>query len=507
MSVEQPQEDGSSGIGRRMAVGAIWMVALRSARRVIGVVSTIILARLLVPEDFGIVAIASAAIALFEFMSKLSLDLALISKQEVDRDYYDTAFTLQFLRGLIITVLVVGAAGPAAIFFEEPRLENVFYVLAVAVMIDTFVNIRIVDFFKDFNLRKNFQLSVTSALASFATKLTLALIWESYWALVAGFIAESIVRVGLSYWLIPYKPRFCLVHWRWLFNFSKWLMIGNFCEYLSGTLDRFVLGKFVDANTLGLYVASFEISNLPTTNLVLPIQGALFPGYAKIADDLAKLRDSYLNSMAFILMLAVPAGVGIGVAADSIIRVMLGENWLGAIPLLKILVIYGILRLATANSRPIYLAVKRPEIVTYMAGVQLGVLIPCLIAGVSYAGAIGASWGLVVAFSITGTISLIVVHRLLNLNPTRLFAKIWRTGFAAAMLIAAVELAKPFLPGSEDFASALFRFMMIGVIGAVSYIFAHLGAWIAIGRPDGAEFQMLQAIKEKYPKFEKFGLV
>lgn len=95
----------------------------------------------------------------------------------------------------------------------------------------------------------------------------------------------------------------------------------------------------------------------------------------------------------------------------------------------------------------------------------------------------------------------------LRTGPTRPFAKIWRTVSAAAILIAVVELAKPYLLGSEDLVSALSRFMAIGAIGAAAYIVAHLGAWMATGRPDGAEFQMLKAIEDKYPRFARLGLV
>lgn len=494
-------------VGRRMAVGAIWMVALRAVRRVVGVLSTIILARLLLPEDFGVVAIAATTIALFEFMSKMSLDLALISKQDVDRDYYDTAWTLGLIRGAMIAAIVVGLAAPTAIFFEEPRLENVFYVLAVAIMTDAFVNVRIVDFFKDFNLGKNFQMNVTSALVTFATKVGFALIWHSYWALVAGFIADSLVRLILSYWLIPYKPRLCLVHWRWVFNFSKWLMVGNFCEFLNNQLDKFIVGKFTSPAVLGLYSASFETANLPTTNLVLPIQGALFPGYAKIADDREKLRSSYLDSMAFIFLFTIPAGLGIAVSAASVVRVMLGENWLDAIPLLEILAIYGIIRLMSANTRPIYLAVKRPDIVSYMAILQLVIQAPCLMIGVLHNGAVGAAWGLVAAAFLSGSISVYVVHRLLGLGATQLITAIWRTIIASMALVAAVEVVKPLLPGIETFTQALQQLGGITATGAVAYSVVHFALWFAAGRPNGAEHHLLRAIEERFPRFARLGLL
>jgi O-antigen/teichoic acid export membrane protein len=486
-------------VGRRMAVGAAWMVGLRMARRVLGVISTIILARLLVPADFGIVVIATSAVAAFDFMSKFNFDLALISNQDVTREHYDTAWTMAIMRGLAITFVTIAIAPYAADFFEEPHLRDALYVISIAVFLEGLVSIKVIDFFRDLDLSKNFQMTVTSSLVALVVKVSLALWWHSYWAMIAGIVAESFVLLILSYYLAPYIPRLCLTKWREIFNFSKWLLVSNFGEFLSTRLDKFVLKRYLDSSVLGVYTVAFEISNLPTTNLVMPIQGALFPGYAKIAHDRQALVRNYLASMSLIVMLAVPAGLGIALAADSIVRVMLGEKWLASIPLLEILAIYGVIRIASANTRPLMLALSRPDMVMYLTMLQLGTLVPLLWWGAATLGAPGAAWALVGSSTVAGVASLTVVLRWLRIGPGAFLSAVWRTLLASALMAVAIWLVKPWLPSIDTFVSALLRLLAIVGCGAVVYVVAHLALWVAARRPEGGESAILHAFAGKSP--------
>ena len=137
--------DATSGLGRRMAKGAAWTILMRLSIRSIGLVSTVILARLLVPEDFGLIALATLVLGLLEVVAEFGFNLALIQNQTAGRDHYDTAWTLSVLRGVAVALALLALAQPAAAFFGEPRLATVLYVLAFAPAIEGVANIEVLE--------------------------------------------------------------------------------------------------------------------------------------------------------------------------------------------------------------------------------------------------------------------------------------------------------------------------------------------------------------------------
>jgi lipopolysaccharide exporter len=215
------------GIGRKMAKGAAWMVLFKLTQRVIGIVSTLILARLLVPADFGLVAMAISVFAVLEIMSSFSFDLALIQNQSAERRHYDTVWTFNVLFALLNAVVMVVLAVPAAAFFVEPRIEWIMYSLALCALISGFDNVGVVAFQKDLELHKEFYFGVAKKLATFAVTIALAFAWKNYWALIAGMIAGRFVGLVMSYWAHPYRPRFSLAAAGELFHFSKWMLVNN----------------------------------------------------------------------------------------------------------------------------------------------------------------------------------------------------------------------------------------------------------------------------------------
>ncbi|HEY6260632.1 MAG TPA: oligosaccharide flippase family protein, partial [Nitrospiraceae bacterium] len=172
---------GVSSIGRQVARGAGWMVMLRMANRVLGVISFCILARILVPEDFGLVALAGSLGGLLEIISEFSVELALIRASQNDRRLYDSAWTIKIVRGLAVSVVLVLLASTIARFFDEPRIEAVVYFLALAGFILSFENIGVVEFRKSLAFEKEFTYLFLGRCISTVVTVVLALMWRNYW--------------------------------------------------------------------------------------------------------------------------------------------------------------------------------------------------------------------------------------------------------------------------------------------------------------------------------------
>lgn len=483
------------GLGLRVAKGAVWMIALRFAVRAIGLVSMVVLARILVPADFGLVAMAAALSGALAAMSEFGFQIALIQNQAADRRHYDTAWTLGLIRGLVVAGVLAAGANPLAAVFSDPRLEPILFVLAAGVVALAFENIGVVDFRKNLQFQREFLYRGFAKIASFAVTVPLAIILRNYWALVIGMLTGQLAAALLSYAMCDYRPRISLSAWRSLIRFSKWLLLNSVLSFLYLRVDTFVIGRLAGAHPLGLFNIAREIASLPTSEMVAPIRTAILPGYAKLAFDRERLRAGFTTTFGLIVMLALPVAVGLGLLAEPLVRLALGVRWLAAAPLLQILAIYGAINVCMANTWPVFIALGRPWINAALVLLGLVVLVPLLLWSVSNAGVVGAAWSLVAVASIVLAGNLSVSLRLLDVSSWQLVSRVWRSFAAAFVMSAAVLLIEAqWQPLESQFGLALLLLSSVST-GALIYLAVLWLLWRATGSSDDPERQALRLLQ------------
>src|SRR2546425_863667 len=141
-----------------------------------------------------------------------------------------------------------------------------------------------------------------------------------------------------------WRCRFSLAAAGESFDFSKWLMINNILIFINNRGIDFVIGKVLGPQALGLYTVAYEVSNLPTTELVYPISRAVFPGYSRLAGDRQALRAAFLQVISLIALITVPAGIGIGLVAEPTVPGVLGQKWMDSVRLMQVLALFGVVR-------------------------------------------------------------------------------------------------------------------------------------------------------------------
>ena len=449
----------------------------------LGLISTVVLARLLAPTDFGLVAMAMSVIAALELFRAFSFDTVLIQRQDADRTYYDTAWTLNILLGLALAVLVLAAALPAAGFYNEPRLPSVMAVLALVSFVTGFENIGVVAFRKELAFHREFALRIAQKLSALAITVPVAFALRNYWALVIGTLSSSVISVLLSYYAHPFRPRLSLAAWNHLLSFSKWLLANEFLWFLRDRSPDYLIGRIAGPDALGVFSISTEISNLPTTELVAPINRAVLPGYAKMAADFGLLREGFLNVIGLVAMLALPAGFGIAAISKVLVHVVLGDKWMAATPIVAVLAVYGGLNALTTNFAALHVAMGRPSTLTRIGIIQIIVFVPMFI-GSGYAyGVIGIAWAYLLHVAI---VCLPLQYGIglsrLKLPFSRLLDLLWRPIIATAVMygVLATFLSRA---GEGSFAT------LVGAVamGGATYALTCLLLWLLAGRPDGPE--------------------
>ena len=490
--------EARASLGRSMAAGAGWMILMRLADRIIGLVSLAILARLLVPEDFGLVALAVSIIALVDMFGQFGADVALIQNQHAERRHYDSAWTLNLATAAMMSLVLVVVARPAAAFFAEPRVESIVYWLALANVLGACTNIGVVDFRKRLEFRKEFAFLFSARTLSTVVTLVLAWQWREYWALVAGSFAQMLIRVALSYALSPYRPRLSRAGLRDIFGFSRWMLLQNVLQGLTDRASTLAIGRLSGADALAKYNVAYEISNLATTELAAPIRRAMLPGFARMAGDLRTLRDAFVRTAGVIVLVGLPIPIGIALTAPRIVDVVLGPKWLAAIPLMQVLALHGVLRAFSTSSHVVFLAVGKPRFTAIITAVRLCILVPALVVMTMKAGALGAAWATVAAAALVWILDFALLYRVLRFDPRALLGVAWRPVVAALVMALAVRYVETLLPAAGTVATATVSLAALVAIGALAYGLASFALWRACLRPPGAEsavFGMLRQIR------------
>ena len=478
-------------IRRRLASGALWMIAMRMASRLLGLGSTIILARILTPEDFGLVALATMLLGALEMLGEFGFDLALIKDQKAQRHHYDTVWTLTIVRNIVIAALLCILALPVANFFEEPRLDNIIYYLAVGILIEGFANVGIVDFRKKLDFNKEFRFRFTINLLRVLITVVIAVIYPNYWALVAGIVVGRIFYTILSYKLHDYRPGFCLRGWQEVMSFSGWLLVISVCQYFQKQGYQFFIAKYTNSSTLGIYNVAYEISNLASSELIAPIKRASIPVFSKINDNIVLLRKTFLDVSASILLLSLPVAVGIGLTSELIIPVLLGEGWEEAIPLMKILAIFGLIESGRSQVRPVFIAMNKPRLGFYLVLFGLVTLFPMLVWSLPRYGSVGAAWSIVLSSGMMIVGEYFILNLLLKIKIRDIMSYAWRIVLAGMTMAFILVLIKKTFSTTDSVTIQLFQLLICFLAGGVSYMGSIVILWIVSGKPTGIESSLI----------------
>ena len=481
-------------VGKQVAIGAAWMLALKLAIKLIGFVSTIILARILLPEDFGLIAIIMAFFALIEIFGGFGFDTVLIQKRDAVRGHYDTAWSFNVGFGVVACLFSFVGAGWVAEFYGDPRILDVMRVLGLLFFIGGLQNIGVVQFRKELTFEQEFTFQLIPKIASFFVTIILAFALKSYWALVWGSLVWRLFVVLFSYYVHPFRPRIDFSEWRQLFGFSKWLMINNFLFFMNNRSPEMVVGKIISPQAAGLFAIANEISALPTSEMVGNINTATYPGYCKVAADLAELKRMYVSVMGVVAFLVLPAGLGLSAVSEILVPVVLGDKWLGAVSLMALLSVSGSLIALNTNTGFLFLAMARPKITTAMSFLRVLVLLPSMV----YFGSLYGLTGVASAVLLTAVavfLSFLVLIRMeLGIFWGQILGIYVRPLFGSLVMFFSIEHMTPVLVGSIWIVFSLFA---LCVLGAMVYCVSIAFLWCAVGRPDGAEEKLLNFVVEK----------
>jgi lipopolysaccharide exporter len=490
-------EEQQGSILARTARGAFWVVAWRMMTRLLGLGSTLVLVRLLAPEDFGLIALAASFAVALESCLAIGVEDQIVRAKAPSRAMYDTGFTLNLLRGLLVGIIVALLAAPAARFFADARLEPVLLALAVSAVLSGLANIGVADFRRNLRFEKEFALNLYPRLAGVVVTLAMAFLVRSHWALVAGIFVNRLGIVAMGYAMHPFRPRLTLSAWRDLAGVSAWSWALSFCAMLKDRSESLVIGRLLGPTSVGHYAVGVEVATLPSTELVEPICRACMPGFAASRrTDEAGGHENYLRIMALLALLTLPAGIGVSAVAGPVVALGFGQAWLEAVPVVMVLGLASTLVLFGNVSGAMLNAHQRLGTllgITLAAGaLRIGLLV-LLIPIYGLAGA-----ALAVGASMLAEHAVLVARALalLRMNPLRLLARLWRPAAASAAMAALLWQSGLGWEAPPAGAGPAIGLLLAGMgLGAASYAVVLFALWAVSGRPNGAEADLLGLLR------------
>ena len=361
-------------LSQRAVRGGIWVFALRITTSLLGLACTIVLARVLAPNDFGLMGIALLAMSALETFSQTGFDTALIQKKENTEAYLDTGWTVQAIRGILLFGILFAAAPLVAMFFNTQKATAIVRVIAVTELLKGFTNIGVIYFKKELEFNKQFLYQFSGTLADLTVAILAALTLRSVWALVFGLLAGQFVRLIMSYVIHPYRPRlgFNQRQFKELFGFGKWIFGSSILVFLVTQGDDILVGKLLGVVALGFYQMAYSISNMPATEIAHVVSQVSFPAFSKLQDNSAKLGEAYLKVLQLTAFISIPLAGLIFILAPEFTKIFLGEKWMPMVPAMQVLVLAGLLRSIAAT--PIFSSVGKPRIETAWQTTRLVVL-------------------------------------------------------------------------------------------------------------------------------------
>ncbi len=478
----------TDSVRSRMARGAAWMVLLRVVDRMIGLVSTVVLARLLVPGDFGLIALAASLLGMLEVLGAVGMDMALIQRADARREHYDTAWTFHVLFGLATAGVVAGLARPFASFYGDPRLLPVMLMLAATHALQGFENIGVVAFRKDLEFDREFTYRVTRrVVTTFLVTLPLAFVLRNYWALLVGSLVGAALTVALSYLLHPYRPRFALSAFRELMSFSKWFLLDSIVEFLYARMAVLIIGKWSGSPAVGAYSLATDLAAMATQEVSAPVHRAVFPGYAKMADDRPMLRHTVLKVTSVLLLVVLPCGAGVSLLAEPVVLILFGPKWIEAIPLVQVLGINGILTVLLSSAHYVNMAVGMTRSSSLVLAAHSAITLPLMLWSVPQHGARGAVVAMLIASLLTAPLNYYLVGKAIDFGWPELKSILWRPLAGVIVMSGFLWALRQHWPVPVGTAQLLAYAAAACAVGAGTYCTTVYLLWRRRREPDSAE--------------------
>jgi PST family polysaccharide transporter len=487
-------------LAHNTAFSGALMVLARLISRVMDLLTMLILARLLSPSDFGLVTIAMTVILILEAALEMPLSQALVRLPEIKESYYHTAFTLGLLRGVLLCSAVYIIAVPFASFYKHRELVPLIEFLSLAPAARGLLNPRLAQFAKDLNFKYEFMFELIGKLAAFIAGIVTVFLTHSYWSIAVCTVAAPLVIAAQSYALFPFRPRLTLVDWRIFVDFLGWISLSQIVLAINWQSDQLLLGKLMRPAQLGLFSLANNVTNIPLSSLFSPLLRPLLSAFSMLREDRTRLQNSFQSAASAVIAIGLPLLVGQSIVAAPMVRLLLGQKWLGAIPAVSLLSLSLIPLLFGMLLTPLSMALGETRAMVWRNVLQMCVKLPLVIVGALKYGFMGVIAARIISETITAVYCMVIIRRLSGLSVARQLVSCWRSVAAVAFMAVILETFTSYFDWGIAPPWVAAQLGASVTLGAAAYTSCLFLLWRIEGRPQGLEtlaLRMLARLRQR----------
>lgn len=408
----------TDSLTERTLSGARWMASSALAGRIIGFARAIILARLLVPDDFGVFSMAITVVGAFEALTRLGLEQSVIASRHSNSAalavHLDTAWTVEIVKRIAMAVVLTLAAPYSARFYGVDELRVVLPVLGVVLIIQGLQNIGLFILRRQLSFKKVlWHESTTLTITALASILLALFLRRDVWALVWGELIGAAAGVLTSYAFFPRRPRFALARNALvrIFGFGKHAFVIGVAAYITTTADNIVVGWLLGAAALGTYSLAYNVISMSSIAVADVLNKVTLPAYAELqAERPEQIAGAFAKVFAWSAAVLAVITAMLWVCAEQLVAVMFGERWALAGTALKVLSVLGFVRGLVLVASSLLLGTDRPELVARGKLLEAALFVAVIYPLVLLLGVTGAAWTGVIVYSL----ALVMRLRLLD---------------------------------------------------------------------------------------------
>jgi lipopolysaccharide exporter len=438
----------TAALARRAGSALAWKAFQLAAVRGVLIIRTFVLARLLSPDDFGLLAIAVVAVGVLMSLSDIGMGPALVHHPDIDRAHYDSAWTIGILRALAVTAVLIVAAPAIATLFAEPRAVNVLRVLALKPLIDAGSSIKTAELMRALAYRRLAIVAFVTATVETVVSIVLAFRF-GVWALVLGALAGAAAGLAASYIAAPYRPRLVLVGnaVRPLVRYGRWLFLTGVVAMTASSLTQIVISRRLGAVELGLYFLAMKLAFFPYEFAGQVIKDVAFPMYARIQGEHARVSKAFRAIFVGLATFLLPSYVLLIALAPWLVHDVLGARWTGTEPLIQILALAGVVGLFGDTCGPLFQGLGRTRWILAVEFFQSGVVLALVWMLTTQHGVFGASLAWLIAICSSQLLNLFLARRLVDRPLANAAVPVGAIAFASIVGAAVITGAHAVMSG------------------------------------------------------------
>jgi O-antigen/teichoic acid export membrane protein len=465
---------------QRTVSGLGWNTATQALARILQFALLIVLARILSPNEFGLIGMILVFTGFASSFSDMGLGASIIQAQALSDVKLDSVFWLNIAIGGALTVIFILAAPLVSTFYGEPQLQLLTVAVAFNFILGSLSVVHYALLQKSLDFRSWFWIEVVTVSISGILALVLALSGFGVWSLAGQSISGTAIRTTMLWRLSSWRPRcrFDPAAVRELLRFGRHLIGFNIVVYCAQYFDKLVIGHQIGSSALGIYNLSDRLMRMPLTNVTAITGAVMFPALSRLQENVESVKRAYLRANRMIALLTFPMMLGLSVLARPAILVIYGDKWLDAVGIFQVLCFAGLAQSVYNTASWIFLSRGRPDILFRLGILSMLVRVAGVFIGMQW-GLLGIAW----AYMLGGYLCLLyptwsLAGRLINLHFVELLKNVTAPFCCAACMAAIIWISNQwlFVQQAEWFRLVAYTFFGVVIYG---FLITHfkLEAW------------------------------